>query len=1147
VPQDPERLTSNPDQHQSLLADFFAANFRKLSEIYSGILHAFHSDAFPNQCRVLAYQARELMDKAPRIMSLYGATVPDKPPSFADLRKHLGDEYSKIYNRLERDPMETRAGQDAVRDFLGFIESWLLKVEQARPDIRKLARSHVIGLEPGSAPPHGKSLEIAVTRWIAMKDEFNSILHGEGQETLAQVKALVSDLEDFFLFRLRPRTFENQTKIDQYLSGLPDDLDSSQIAEMLDLIGALGVNYRYFFQHLDAPIWVDFLEEQGFFRHPPEPFRIKDQIYFPDWPELSYLKRVTITAPSTVGPVARRISKLQVENPRTHEDLIAIATLLIQTGSVHGRELLNSELNWLATQERMLLRLPSLLLEAAIASAEQIPGLALRTLRSVLSIEVSDDVRNSMSSSSSHRTRSWDLREVLVRIPGQLLPLLPDANQMHLLGIACEFLLLVGAREADSQDLRRIDTSFLMWRPAIEDHEQNGANSLRSWVIEAVRDIAEALLEKHGTRVLDELERHGSRTLFRVSLYLRRVHTDIDPLGAAEVTGRSDILGDCVVQHELSGFLQEHFTSLPRESQVRYFNWLSKMKDCRAKQKHMWPIRESLSDTLLGEYRSYEAEFGELEHPDFPIHHGIAWIGPTSPTSLQEMKEMLIPELVSALNSWEYTPGDWHAPEPEGLARELASFASEDSGRVSAQAIELKKLQRPIYIRGIVQGLADAVKGGHPISWEPVLEFCHWAVSQERGEGPEGSGLEEFDRTWGPARKQIARLLQHGTSSTGSEVPFILKEQVWAILSILVQDSDPTEEEEASRAEYSDPSTIAINTTRGVALGAVFSYALWVTRHEKQQERSWAKFGLSSVQHLLEQMLESERSPAVRSLFGKWLPYVLWIDQAWTEARIATILPVDRPDIWEATWDSYLMFTTTLYLEFWELLHDSYAHALELVGKDRLEQLRPANPDERLGGQLLLFYRYGAIGLDEPVLRTFFDKARSRLRYSVMIDAVRGVQDVPQDKKEAVGGRLKKLWEWRAEISIGEKAEEHQELAAFAWWFLKDEFDSSWRLQQLRLVQEAGIELQLDGRVLEKLTELASDHLEETIVCLDTIARNPENDHWGLYEDHAKEILRLGLRSEDEDLSRKAEELVHYIGALGFLSFRELLEGDGPG
>jgi hypothetical protein len=126
--------------------------------------------------------------------------------------------------------------------------------------------------------------------------------------------------------------------------------------------------------------------------------------------------------------------------------------------------------------------------------------------------------------------------------------------------------------------------------------------------------------------------------------------------------------------------------------------------------------------------------------------------------------------------------------------------------------------------------------------------------------------------------------------------------------------------------------------------------------------------------------------------------------------------------------------------------------------------------------------------------------------------------------------------------TIDEKVEENHELSSFAWWFLKDTFPSEWRLQQLMNTQQEEIELHLDGRVLEEMIRLSEGHLPMVLDCLVAIVHNPANDTWGIYDDHVKEILTRALKSSDSALHDKAVDLVHFIGSLGHLDFRELLQ-----
>ena len=233
-----------------------------------------------------------------------------------------------------------------------------------------------------------------------------------------------------------------------------------------------------------------------------------------------------------------------------------------------------------------------------------------------------------------------------------------------------------------------------------------------------------------------------------------------------------------------------------------------------------------------------------------------------------------------------------------------------------------------------------------------------------------------------------------------------------------IRDRNPTEAEERSRAEHMDPSTIAINVVRGVALEATLSFALWVARHDPQEQRTWAQFGLDDVRKSLEERLAEDQSPAVRSVFGKWLPYLFQLDQKWTESNTNLILPLEATPLWTAAWDAYLVFCSALYVEFLDLLRPSYERALNNLGAERSEKTRISDPDERFGHHLMLFYREGVLMRDDPLFTTFFQKAEMKLRFSVMADAVRLVQSIPEERLAPVISRLQKLWDWRFSLSL---------------------------------------------------------------------------------------------------------------------------------
>jgi len=1138
MPEEPTLSTLQSRLHEAL-----ATADKDLADIYLAMLNALHHIELPDRHAVIAYEARELMNQAPLQFGLPSAKSPKKPESLAALVNDLDKHFMEFEQRKEQSNSPAPGSLDPAEDFLEYVKNWLDRTKAAHPAKRRQVRYLVKHLDPSHSAPHAKRFELIFNRWNRLESFFNSLLHHRNTVTEAELQQEIDGLESFLSQRICPTPFAAQKDLEYYAQQDPSSLSSEDVDKLLRLLAALDTNHRFFFASLFSPSWISFLDAEGFFNDPIPIEEDQGQMLAPDWPELRYVERVTPQAPEEAAEVALEISRKRPDNPRLHDALLGIVEKLFPADPQHAKKLLKEELEWIKEQPRLHYLIPEKLLKIGISAARsKCFSTAIRVSRVLLGLEVSPQVETELSEDNWMRVEQWSFHEILKNAAEDFLPLLDEPTQLEFLRALLDLFDLSLRRQLEDTPNTLAGRVLLMWRPAIEDHPQNDPNSITSWIIEAIRDAAQFLIPSHGQTVLSTLEKRGSDTLGRIAIFLRQLHPEVDPDGTAALMTNPDALRNVILRHELFQLLEHNFVTTAESTQKAYFEFVTNLADSRAKQLYLWPLREFLPPSWAETFAQLEKQLGPLDHPDFPVYHEEVWVGPTSPYSADEMLRMSPERLVVALNAWRFT-GEWREPEPEGLARELTNLVARDATRLSAGAEAFESLTQQTYVRGIAGGLAKAVKAKEPISWDPVLHFCKWAVDQPRGEGPEGSGLELFDKTWGPARKQIARLLGYGVQESSAEIPFKLRENVWSILVKLVTDVDPTEEDEKARAEYTDPSTIAINTVRGVALNTVLSYALWVVRHTTVRNRSWNSFGLEKVRKALENRLASDSSAAVHSVFGKWFSYLFWLDEAWTRTNVDRIFPQGESTekLWHASWEAYLVFGSTIYLDSFDLLRPSYERGADELGREHPDRKRLVNPDERLGGHLMLFFREGVLKKGDPLLLSFFKRAEPKLRYSVMVDAVRQLQKVPEERRGAVVKRLRQLWEWRCTATIDDKYVEYHELSAFSWWFLKDDFSPEWRLAELTRIQRERVKLELDGRVLEKLVELSVNHLAKVLDCLDAIVRNPNNRHWGIYKDHVKEILRVALDTTDTDVSRKASDLVNYIGSLGFGSFRGLL------
>ncbi len=92
--------------------------------------------------------------------------------------------------------------------------------------------------------------------------------------------------------------------------------------------------------------------------------------------------------------------------------------------------------------------------------------------------------------------------------------------------------------------------------------------------------------------------------------------------------------------------------------------------------------------------------------------------GPYSPKSDQELGATEPLVVLDFLRTWESVKG-FNSPSPEGLARAFQKAVAGQSSKFSTKAAAFTDIE-PAYIRGLIGGLAEAVKGGTLlIGWQP--------------------------------------------------------------------------------------------------------------------------------------------------------------------------------------------------------------------------------------------------------------------------------------------------------------------------------------------------------------------------------------------------------------------------------------------
>ena len=931
--------------------------------------------------------------------------------------------------------------------------------------------------------------------------------------------------------------FDRLTKIDEVVARGPAACDFSRDIQPYLVEEA---SRRYFYNALEDSAWLEVLIRAGEFREAPEPRKDSEKgtLSFPPWPQSRYLARMAALAPEAVLEIALRIP--DTENIRVHEDL---ADMACKMPPELAARLAKKETDWVRSQQYLYLLLPEELgaLVSHLAKGGQIDQ----------ALDLASDVLTVSPGPEDARARfdAWHYEQILKKH----IPDLVTAAEMDALTLLCDLLEdAVRFSERHKGDEGPEDQSYI-WRPAIEDHSQNRLQrGLKGLLVSAVRDAAEALMKTNGKAILEIIERRPFKIFQRIGLHLRRKWPKVDPEGTASLVADPDVFDDFHLHHEYFTLLREQFDSLPPKARQAYLALAEKRAGLKQYTK-LWPIQEFLDQEWWQRFDALKQDFGELDHPDFHFYVGTLWTGPTSPKKVEDLGSMSIEELASFLKTWQPS-GDLMSPSPEGLGRELTALVTSEPKRFAAEAGQFKGLD-PTYVRALLRGLREAAKQKVTFPWLPVLDLCRWVMDQPREiPGREGE-YEDLDPHWGWTRKAIADLLSAGFESSVSEIPFDLRDTSWKVLRRLTDDPNPTLEYEARYGGSNmDPATLSINTTRGEAMHAVVRYALWVRRHLKEapngKERLAQGFdempeGLEVLDHHLDPV--NDPALAIRAVYGRWFPWLVLLDPHWAAQSVTRIFPTEETlrELRDAAWETYITFCTS-YDNVFDLLREEYGRAVERIGTASSERRRLTDPDERLAGHLMTLYWRGKLDLDDPggLLARFYVKASDSLCSHALAFVGRSLHSTEEEIAPQILDGLKLLWERRlnAARSATPPTSHIAELAAFGWWFVSAKFDDAWAIVQIKEALKLTVRVEPDHLVVERLATLAAAMPAHAVECLSLIIEgDKEGWHIHAWREHTRTILSTALQSTDDTAQQAAVDLVHRLGARGYLSFRNLL------
>ncbi len=379
-------------------------------------------------------------------------------------------------------------------------------------------------------------------------------------------------------------------------------------------------------------------------------------------------------------------------------------------------------------------------------------------------------------------------------------------------------------------------------------------------------------------------------------------------------------------------------------------------------------------------------------------------------------------------------------PLYQGLQAALKQAMVEDPGYFARNALHFRALQVS-YIETLLQGWLLAVKQHTPLPWIPVLGFCVSIVRKRRRVSKGKPGQVCYLPEWQEACRLVGELLEYGCHETVAPIALELRQQVWEVLSLLLDDPHPTPEEERPFLDNDyDRATMPQATVRGMALFGVQAYASWVVRGLGRQPDEHVQSGLDLVPEalaVLEKHLDSARDPSltIHAWYGRQFPSLAELDRNWASQHFDDIFPLGEQEhaLRHAAWTAYCLFCNP-YVPLLSLSEREYYHAIDELEENDLPR-QAFSPYVRLPEHIMQLYCWGVIRIDDSdgLLSYFFAHAPVPVRLLVLEDIGHQLAHQEDPLSPAMQERLQALWEWRCEALEHTTRREQMELASFRW------------------------------------------------------------------------------------------------------------------
>ena len=570
-------------------------------------------------------------------------------------------------------------------------------------------------------------------------------------------------------------------------------------------------------------------------------------------------------------------------------------------------------------------------------------GLALRALAILFDVSYKDQSPGGPRLTAVFRMEPWYAKRIVDAVAGLA------GSQLGL--DAVEFFR---GQLRNVLDRLGNDKWSAVWRPAIEEHEQNrSSESAENILVDALRDSLGAYVRRP-----DKSEEYIRGVVADPSVTVKRIaiHAVSESDGDEAVSVATTVeYYSAGLRHEQWHLLRKRFPNfrIREKAAVRAaiesleaFDSGDKDRNERATayERSIWLAAiKDVDEEAATLYAKYVAQAGaEPERPDFTFYVWTGWVSAESPIPVDELLGLKPSELVERLSAYEPTEQDREAGL-EGLSRAFRAVVKQRAVEFGDHLQKLAGL-RYSYLHACIEAYAELLNEATSLPWArlwaQLADFLEvlvvgdrlWARPNEQGDG------FVANRNW--VVSSIGMLLESGVRSKDAPIPAELTERFLRVLELLIVRTPPSE-----IAGNGDPVFTAINSPRGRCLEAVISFARVACRESRDgaldssSHVGWSRFEPSFNSEL---SLRKDGVYEFVTLVAMRLGEFLRMNSDWVKRNLRAIFDCDNRQSWLCGIDGY-SHVGRFHLDIYSFLksegHLSRAFGDPLVTRSARERL----------------------------------------------------------------------------------------------------------------------------------------------------------------------------------------------------------------